>query len=51
MTADAVAPTRRAPPPEVRLISRQVRLGVPAEVLDLAPVIDRLILGLIPADQ
>jgi len=33
------------------LVSRQVRLGVPADVLDLAPVIDRLILGLIPADE
>jgi AcrR family transcriptional regulator len=29
------------------LVSRQVRLGVPADALDLAPVIDRLILGLI----
>ena len=27
------------------LVSRQVRLGVPEDVLDLAPVIDRLILG------
>lgn len=33
------------------LVSRQVRLGVPADVLELAPVIDRLILGLIPADE
>jgi AcrR family transcriptional regulator len=32
----------------VELVSRQVRLGVPADVLDLAPVIDRLILGLLP---
>jgi AcrR family transcriptional regulator len=30
------------------LVSRQVRLGVPENVLDLAPVIDRLILGLLP---
>jgi len=30
------------------LVSRQVRLGEPADVLDLAPVIDRLILGLLP---
>jgi AcrR family transcriptional regulator len=30
------------------LVSRQVRLGVPENVLDLAPVIDRLIFGLIP---
>jgi AcrR family transcriptional regulator len=30
------------------LVSRQVRLGVPEDVLDLAPVIDRLILGLLP---
>jgi AcrR family transcriptional regulator len=30
------------------LVSRQVRLGEPANVLDLAPVIDRLILGLLP---
>jgi AcrR family transcriptional regulator len=30
------------------LVSRQVRLGVPASVLDLAPVIDRLIFGLLP---
>jgi AcrR family transcriptional regulator len=29
------------------LVSRQVRLGVPEEVLELAPVIDRLIFGLI----
>lgn len=29
------------------LVSRQVRLGVPADVLDLAPVIDRLIAGLL----
>ena len=32
------------------LVSRQVRLEQPADVLDLAPVIDRLILGLIPPD-
>jgi AcrR family transcriptional regulator len=32
------------------LVSRQVRLGVPTDVLDLAPVIDRLILGLICDD-
>jgi AcrR family transcriptional regulator len=31
------------------LVSRQVRLGVPENVLDLAPVIDRLIFGLLPA--
>jgi AcrR family transcriptional regulator len=30
------------------LVSRQVRLGVPDNVLDLAPVIDRLIFGVIP---
>ena len=30
------------------LVSRQVRLGVPEDVLDLAPVIDRLIIGLLP---
>jgi AcrR family transcriptional regulator len=30
------------------LVSRQVRLGVPEDVLDLAPVIDRLIFGLLP---
>jgi AcrR family transcriptional regulator len=29
------------------LVSRQVRLGVPADVLELAPVIDRLIGGLL----
>ncbi|MGA9858425.1 MAG: helix-turn-helix domain-containing protein [Solirubrobacteraceae bacterium] len=29
------------------LVSRQVRLGVPERVLDLAPVIDRLIFGLL----
>jgi AcrR family transcriptional regulator len=29
------------------LVSRQVRLGVPADVLDLAPVIDRLIDGML----
>ncbi len=29
------------------LVSRQVRLGVPPDVLDLAPVIDRLIAGLL----
>ncbi len=33
------------------LISRQVRLGEPADVLDLAPVIDRLIEGLLAADE
>jgi AcrR family transcriptional regulator len=32
----------------VELVSRQVRLGVPADVLELAPVIDRLIFGLLP---
>ena len=32
----------------VELVSRQVRLGVPADVLELAPVIDRVILGLLP---
>ncbi len=31
------------------LVSRQVRLGVPERVLDLAPVIDRLIFGLLDA--
>jgi len=30
------------------LVSRQVRLGQPEHILDLAPVIDRLILGLLP---
>jgi hypothetical protein len=30
------------------LVSRQVRLGVPRDVLELAPVIDRLIFGLLP---
>jgi AcrR family transcriptional regulator len=29
------------------LVSRQVRLGVPEDILDLAPVIDRLIMGLL----
>ena len=29
------------------LVSRQVRLGVPAHMMDLAPVIDRLIFGLL----
>lgn len=29
------------------LVSRQLRLGIPADVLDLAPVIDRLIAGLL----
>ena len=32
----------------VELVSRQVRLGVPKDVLELAPVIDRLIFGLLP---
>ncbi|HTU96736.1 MAG TPA: TetR/AcrR family transcriptional regulator [Solirubrobacteraceae bacterium] len=32
------------------LVSRQVRLGAPDHVLDLAPVIDRLIFGLLGAD-
>ena len=32
------------------LVSRQVRLGEPARVLDLAPVIDRLIFGLLGRD-
>jgi AcrR family transcriptional regulator len=31
------------------LVSRQMRLGVPETMLDLAPVIDRLILGLLDA--
>jgi AcrR family transcriptional regulator len=35
----------------VELVSRQVRLGVPEHVLDLAPVIDRLIFGLLTADR
>jgi AcrR family transcriptional regulator len=34
----------------VELISRQVRLGIPEEVLDLASVIDRLIMGLLPPE-
>jgi hypothetical protein len=54
VTADAVPPTRHAfaiVGAVCELVSRQVRLGVPADVLDLAPVIDRLIPGLIPADQ
>jgi AcrR family transcriptional regulator len=29
------------------LVSRQVRLGIPEDALELAPVIDRLIMGLI----
>jgi AcrR family transcriptional regulator len=33
----------------VELVSRQIRLGIPDDVLDLEPVIDRLILGLIPS--
>lgn len=33
------------------LVSRQMRLGVPEHVLDLAPVIDRLIIGLLDAPQ
>jgi AcrR family transcriptional regulator len=33
------------------LVSRQVRLGVPADVLELAPVIDRLISGLLASDE
>jgi AcrR family transcriptional regulator len=32
------------------LVSRQVRLGVPRHILDLAPVIDRLIFGLLDDD-
>jgi AcrR family transcriptional regulator len=32
------------------LVSRQVRLGVPQDVLDLAPVIDRLIFGLLNSE-
>ena len=32
------------------LVSRQVRLGVPDHILDLAPVIDRLIFGLLGDD-
>jgi AcrR family transcriptional regulator len=32
------------------LVSRQVRLGVPGHILDLAPVIDRLIFGLLDDD-
>jgi AcrR family transcriptional regulator len=34
----------------VELVSRQVRLGVPRHILDLAPVIDRLIFGLLDDD-
>jgi AcrR family transcriptional regulator len=34
----------------VELVSRQVRLGVPENVIDLAPVIDRLIFGLLPSE-
>ncbi len=33
------------------LVSRQVRLGVPEHMLDLASVIDRLIFGLLGSDQ
>ncbi len=33
------------------LVSRQVRLGVPEHMLDLAPVIDRLIFGLLSSDR
>jgi AcrR family transcriptional regulator len=32
------------------LVSRQVRLGIPERVLDLAPVIDRLIFGLLDSE-
>ena len=32
------------------LVSRQVRLGVPEHMMDLAPVIDRLIFGLLGED-
>lgn len=35
----------------VELVSRQVRLGEPEDVLDLAPVIDRLIAGLLAPDS
>jgi AcrR family transcriptional regulator len=35
----------------VELAARQVRLGVPADVRDLAPVIDRLILGMLPGGE
>ncbi len=33
------------------LVSRQVRLGEPADVLELAPVIDRMIEGLLAAGR
>ncbi len=33
----------------VELVARQIRLGIPEDVLELAPVIDRLITGLIPS--
>jgi AcrR family transcriptional regulator len=33
------------------MVSRQVRLGVPERMLDLAPVIDRLIFGLLTSDR
>jgi AcrR family transcriptional regulator len=33
------------------LVSRQVRLGVPEHMMDLAPVIDRLIFGLLDDDS
>lgn len=56
MTADAVPPTRHAPPHEIRLPMQRERLlraaaSEFADVLGLAPVIDRLILGLIPANE
>jgi AcrR family transcriptional regulator len=35
----------------VELVSRQVRLGEPEDLLDLAPVIDRLIAGLLSANE
>ncbi|MGH2857651.1 MAG: TetR/AcrR family transcriptional regulator [Solirubrobacteraceae bacterium] len=34
----------------VELVSRQLRLGVPERMLDLAPVIDRMLVGLLRAE-
>jgi hypothetical protein len=33
------------------LVSRQVRLGEPEDLMELAPVIDRLIAGLLTAGE
>ena len=53
---EALWEAARAAPPDdamavagaaVKLVSRQLRLGVPARMLDLQPVLERLLVGLL----